>query len=57
MLTFPQLAHAYFRPPSMVTAMEETSRAASGGTSDLPGLAIYSVAMFLLMLAWAYFFA
>jgi hypothetical protein len=34
--------------------MEETSRAESGRTSDLPALAIYSVAVFLLMLAWAY---
>jgi hypothetical protein len=45
------------RPPSMVSAMVETSQAASGRTSDLPGLAIYSVALFLLMLAWAYFLA
>jgi hypothetical protein len=56
-LTFPQLAHAYFGLPSMVSAMVETSQAASGRTSDLPGLAIYSVALFLLMLAWAYFLA
>jgi hypothetical protein len=41
----------------MVSAMVETSHAASGRTSDLPGLAIYSVALFLLMLTWAYFLA
>jgi hypothetical protein len=34
----------------MVTAMEELGR-----TSDLLALAIYSVAVFLLMLAWTYF--
>jgi hypothetical protein len=38
----------------MVTAMEETSREL-GRTSDLLALAIYSVLVFLLMLAWAYF--
>jgi hypothetical protein len=41
--------HAYFRVPNIVTAMEETGR-----ISDLLALAIYSVAVFLLMLAWAY---
>jgi hypothetical protein len=39
----------------MATAMEETSRAEPSRTSELSALAIYSVAVFLLMLAWAYF--
>jgi hypothetical protein len=35
--------------------MEETAQVEARRTSDLPALAIYSVAVFLLMLAWAYF--
>jgi hypothetical protein len=34
--------------------MEEAAEAEARRTSDLPALAIYSVALFLLMLAWAY---
>jgi hypothetical protein len=34
-------------------AMEETAQAEARRTSDLLALAIYSVAVFLLMLAWA----
>ena len=41
----------------MVIAMEEARQAEPGRTSDLAALAIYSVMVFLLILAWAYFLA
>src|SRR5262249_23612585 len=54
-LTLPQFAQAYLRAANMVTAMEETGRAEARRTSDLPALPIYSVAVLLLILAWAHF--
>jgi hypothetical protein len=35
--------------------MEENTRAEPSRSSDLPALTIYSVVVFLLMLAWVYF--
>jgi hypothetical protein len=39
----------------VITAVEENIQAEPSRTSDLPALTIYSVVVFLLMLAWAYF--
>ena len=38
-----------------MVAMEENTPAEPSRFSDLPALAVYSVVVFLLMLAWAYF--
>jgi hypothetical protein len=54
-LTLPQFAQAYLWATNMVTAMEETGQAEARRTSDLPALAVYSIAVLLLILAWAHF--